>query len=128
MKIESIHETLVLPSRKLVVSSTDIDLSKKNSVDIFLLLIQESRGSAGGRGGGSGARRIQRVLGYTCEGGNCNIIIDTSADSEIEKFEIPYSAVAMDIKLEDGKDIVVQGVVDPILVKNYKQVIYNLPK
>lgn len=128
MKIESIHEILVLPSRKLVVSSIDIDLSKKNTADIFLLLVQESRGSAGGRGGGSGARRIERVLGYTCEGGNCNIIIDTSDDSVIEKFEIPYSAVAMDIKLDDGKDIVVQGVVDPILVKNYKQVIYNLPK
>jgi hypothetical protein len=38
---------------------------------------------------------------------------------EISKFEIPLSAVAMDIKLSDGVSKVVQGIVDDDLVKTY---------
>jgi hypothetical protein len=67
-------------------------------------------------------------LGYTCETGECRIIYDTSDESEIEKFEIPYSAVAMDISLEDGSEIVVQGIVDPALIKNYKDLISGLSR
>jgi hypothetical protein len=128
MASDSIHEIFVSHSRKLVVSSNEIDLSKRYPIDIFFLLVQESRGSAGGRGGGSGTRRIERVLGYTCETGECRIIYDTSDESEIEKFEIPYSAVAMDISLEDGNEIVVQGIVDPALIKNYKDLISGLSR
>jgi hypothetical protein len=118
--MNSIHDVFSLSSRKLIVSSTEIDLSKKVRVDIFFLLVQESRGSAGGRGGGSGTRRIERILGYTCENGECKNIFDTEDSSMIEKFEIPYSAVAMDIKLQDGNDLVVQGIVDPVLINDYK--------
>lgn len=125
--MNSIREIFALSDRKLIVSSTEIDLSKKIRVDIFFLLVQESRGSAGGRGGGSGTRHIERILGYTCENGECKNIFDTSDPLIIEKFEIPYSAVAMDIKLQDGKDLVVQGIVDSDLIKNYKNLIPKLP-
>jgi hypothetical protein len=118
--MNSIRDVFALSSRKLIVSSTEIDLSKKVRVDIFFLLVQESRGSAGGRGGGSGTRRIERILGYACENGECKNIFDTEDPSMIEKFEIPYSAVAMDIKLQNGNDLVVQGIVDPVLIKDYK--------
>jgi hypothetical protein len=118
--MNSIHDVFSLSSRKLIVSSTEIDLSKKVRVDIFFLLVQESRGSAGGRGGGSGTRRIERIVAYTCENGECKNIFDTEDSSMIEKFEIPYSAVAMDIKLQDGNDLVVQGIVDPVLINDYK--------
>jgi len=124
--MNSIHDVFALSSRKLIVSSTDIDLSKRNRNDIFFLVVQESRGSAGGRGGGSGVRRIERILGYTCDNGECRNSFDTSDESIIERFDIPYSAVAMDIKLQNGNDIVVQGIVDPDLVKSYKTVISKL--
>jgi hypothetical protein len=125
--LNSIQDVFSLSSRKLIVSSTEIDLSKKIRVDIFFLLVQESKGSAGGRGGGSGTRRIERILGYACENGECKNIFETYDPLVIEKFEIPYSAVAMDIKLQDGNDLVVQGIVDPDLINNYKNLIPKPP-
>ena len=126
MAMNSIEDAFALPSRKLLVSSTEIDLSKRNKIEIFFLIVQESRGSAGGRGGGSGSRRVERIFGYTCNNGECKIIFDTSDESKIEEFEIPYSAVAMDIRLQDGNSMVVQGVVDPDLIMKYKEIISKL--
>jgi len=124
--MSSIEDVFALPARKLLVSSTEIDLSRRNKIDIFFLIVQESRGSAGGRGGGSGSRRVERIFGYTCNNGECKIIFDTSDESKIEEFEIPYSAVAMDIRLQDGNSMVVQGVVDPDLIMKYKELIAKL--
>jgi hypothetical protein len=124
--MNSIEDVLALPARKLLVSSTEIDLSRRNKIDIFFLIVQESRGSAGGRGGGSGSRRVERIFGYTCNNGECKIMFDTSDESKIEEFEIPYSAVAMDIRLQDGNIMVVQGVVDPDLIMKYKELISKL--
>lgn len=121
--MSSIEDVFALPARKLLVSSTEIDLSRRNKIDIFFLIVQESRGSAGGRGGGSGSRRVERIFGYTCNNGECKIMFDTSDESKIEEFEIPYSAVAMDIRLQDGNSMVVQGVVDPDLIMKYKELI-----
>ncbi len=126
MAMNSIEDVFALPARKLLVSSTEIDLSKRNKIDIFFLIVQESRGSAGGRGGGSGSRRVERIFGYTCNNGECKIMFDTSDESKIEEFEIPYSAVAMDIRLQDGNIMVVQGVVDPDLIMKYKELISKL--
>ena len=126
MAMSSIEDVFALPARKLLVSSTEIDLSRRNKIDIFFLIVQESRGSAGGRGGGSGSRRVERIFGYTCNNGECKIIFDTSDESKIEEFEIPYSAVAMDIRLQDGNSMVVQGVVDPDLIMKYKELISKL--
>jgi hypothetical protein len=124
--MNSIEDVFALPARKLLVSSTEIDLSRRNKIDIFFLIVQESRGSAGGRGGGSGSRRVERIFGYTCNNGECKIMFDTSDESKIEEFEIPYSAVAMDIRLQDGNIMVVQGVVDPDLIMKYKELISKL--
>ena len=124
--MSSIEDVFALPARKLLVSSTEIDLSRTNEIDIFFLIVQESRGSAGGRGGGSGSRRVERIFGYTCNNGECKIMFDTSDESKIEEFEIPYSAVAMDIRLQDGNSMVVQGVVDPDLIMKYKEIISKL--
>ena len=126
MAMSSIEDVFALPARKLLVSSTEIDLSRRNKIDIFFLIVHESRGSAGGRGGGSGSRRVERIFGYTCNNGECKIIFDTSDESKIEEFEIPYSAVAMDIRLQDGNSMVVQGVVDPDLIMKYKEIISKL--
>jgi hypothetical protein len=110
-----------LPQRKLVVSENDIDLTKKSNNRIFILLVQESAGSAGGRAGGSGNRRISKVYGFSCIDDRCTRVFETEDESEIELFEIPYSAVAMDIVLSDGKPFVVQGLVDPGLVRSYDE-------
>lgn len=126
MSDDSIDAILQLPQRKLVVSQNDVYLDRQIRNEIFILMIEESRGSAGGRAAASGHRKIDRVYGFSCDGGNCSKFFDTADQSKIETFDIPYSAVAMDIKLSDGRPFVVQGIVDPEFVKSYRSVISNL--
>ena len=122
-----VSPVLQLPRRKLIVSSQEINL---NIVDgslqentIFVLMVKESSGSAGGRGGGSGMRKIDRILAFKITGNVDKQIFETQDSQEIEEFDIPYSAVAMDIVLESGVPYVVQGVVDPDMVNRYLGII-----
>lgn len=117
----SIDEILQLPQRKLVVAQSDVALDKKSKNEIFILMVEESKGSAGGRAAGSGQRKISRVYGFSCND-TCNKVFETDDPQKVEMFDIPYSAVAMDITLSDGTHYVVQGIVDPDFVTNYKAV------
>ena len=86
-------------------------------------MVKESSGSAGGRGGGSGMRKIDRILAFKITANGDEQIYETQDSQEIEEFDIPYSAVAMDIVMESGVPSVVQGVVDPDMVKGYLELI-----
>ena len=125
--INDIEYHLLRPQRKLVVSSKDINMSYPLENKLFFFMVDESKGSAGGRGGGSGHRKITRVMGFEFSDiSNINKVFDTNQDEIIEKFEIPYSAVAMDITLSDRKQFVVQGIVDPFLVQDYWKIIASV--
>jgi hypothetical protein len=126
MAEQSIDDVLVLSQRKLVVANTDIDLRSSNQNDIFILMVQESHGSAGGRAGGSGGRKIDKVIAFSCSKGVCNRYFETLEPEKIDQFEIPYSAVAMDIVLSTGKQVVVQGLIDPDIVNNYRELTNKL--
>jgi hypothetical protein len=123
---ESIDAILQLPQRKLVVAQNDVYLDKQAKNEIFILVVEESRGSAGGRAAGSGHRRIERIYGFTCNGGACTKFFESGEQNKVDQFDIPYSAVAMDIRLSDGRPYVVQGIVDPDFVVSYRSVISNL--
>ncbi len=126
------------PQRKLIVSQKEITLNnsqksenKNDSNIIFVLIVEESKGSAGGRGGGSGSRRLERIIGFEAFGignnsnnnNNDNYKIkkffETDDQDIIERFDIPYSAVAMDIVLASGESFVVQGIVDKEMIESY---------
>ncbi|MDQ2685681.1 MAG: hypothetical protein M3Y25_07550 [Thermoproteota archaeon] len=127
MKERDLSNTIRLPQRKLIVSSKDIDLSKtmdsNSATTVFVLMVKESIGSAGGRGGGSGMRKIEKILGFEIKTNGDRLIYESSSEAEIEKFEIPYSAVALDIILGTGESYVVQGIVDAQLISNYLMII-----
>jgi hypothetical protein len=116
---ELIEDILMLHGRRIIVADSEIDFSEKKMNDIFILFVEESRGSAGGRAAGSGFRKISRIMRFTCRNGECVKSFETEDPELIELFDIPYSAVAMDIKLSDGQQIVVQGIVDHSLVMSY---------
>lgn len=118
-------ESIILSSqRKLLVIYDELDLTDLSSYNqVFILLVEESKGSAGGRGGGSGHRKIVQVIGFKIDNKNIEKIYETKDENIIEKFEIPYSAVAMDIKLSDGKEFVVQGIMDQNMIKDYNTII-----
>jgi hypothetical protein len=128
MDMESrLNQVLQIPKRKLIVSLDDITLNTDNSSEsenvVFVLMVEESPGSAGGRGGGSGNRKIDKITGFRIKDGKDVKIFETENPDVIEKFDIPYNAVAMDIVLESGDPFVVQGVVDDDLVKSYLKLI-----
>ena len=116
----SIENILQLPQRKLVVSQTEINLSTKTKNEIFILMVHESRGSGGGRGGGSGIRKIEKIFGFSCENGKCIKYFETDDDEKIQQFDIPYSAVAMEIQLSMGGQLIVQGIDDLEFIKSYQ--------
>jgi hypothetical protein len=117
---------LLSTQRKLIVIYDELDLSNLSSYNqIFILLVEESKGSAGGRGGGSGHRKIVQVMGFKIDNKNIEKIYDTKDENIIEKFDIPYSALAMDIKLSDGRQIVVQGIIDQNMIKDYNHIIFS---
>ena len=119
----SLEEVLLIPTRKLVVASTDIDLRKSEDCTVFVLLVEESLGSAGGRAGGSGSRKIGRILGFKRHQSRNDLIIDSQELEIINRFDVPYSAVALDIILSTGRESVVQGIVDSILIEEYMQIV-----
>src|SRR6476661_4344372 len=120
----NLDEVIKLPKRKLVVSLNDIILDKKNHENIiFILMVEESFGSAGGRGGGSGNRKIDKILGFKIKDNKDIKIFETDDAELIEKFDIPYNAVAMDIVLESGEPYVVQGIMDQEIIKSYLKII-----
>ena len=59
-----------------------------------MLLVEESFGSAGGRAGGSGSRKIGRILGFKRHLSRTDLIIDSQETETINQFDVPYSAVA----------------------------------
>ena len=122
--MNELESILLNHQRKLLVTYKELDLADISSFNqIFILLIEESKGSAGGRGGGSGSRKINQIIGFRIEDKNVKKIYETNEKDLIELFEIPYSAVAMDITLSDGKQIVVQGIIDPDMITNYNNII-----
>lgn len=128
MDMESrLNQVLQIPKRKLIVSLNDITLKRDGSESenvVFVLMVEESLGSAGGRGGGSGNRKIDKIMGFRIKDSNKDVkIFETENPDVIEKFDIPYNAVAMDIVLESGDPFVVQGVVDGDLVQSYLRLI-----
>jgi hypothetical protein len=123
--LETIDEVLLQDGRKLVVSKQEINLTTKMPNDVFVLLVEESRGTAGGRAAGSGSRRVSKIIGFSCNNSKCVNSFATDKPEIIEQLELPYSAVAMDIKLSDGRELVVQGLVDPELVTSYKSQLQN---
>ena len=122
----SIDAILQLPQRKLVVAQYDVCLDGQEKNEIFILMVEESRGSAGGRAAGSGHRRVERIYGFICDGGACTKFFESGDQDKVDQFDIPYSAVAMDIRLTDGRPYVVQGIVDSDLVGSYRSIISNL--
>ena len=85
----SLEEVLLLPIRKLVVASTDIDLRKSEDCIVFILLVEESFGSAGGRAGGSGSRKIGRILGFKRLQSKMDMLIDSREMEIIDRFDVP---------------------------------------
>jgi hypothetical protein len=111
--------------RKIFVVKGSIDLrAKDDDTYIFVLELLTGRlGSAGGRVGGIGERKIQKLHCFRIQNRDCTKIFETEDAEQLEKFELPYHAAGLSIILPDGTEKVVTGVVDPEVIERYNEVI-----
>ena len=119
----TIEAELRQQNRKILVCRKDLDFTKTYMNVIMIFVVEESRGSAGGRAAGYGSRRISKIVCFSNERGNYDKIFESCDEETILQFEIPYSAVALDIKLADGSQLVMQGIIDPEKVESYMRLI-----
>ena len=119
----TIEAELRQQNRKILVCRKDLDFTKTYVNVIMIFVVEESRGSAGGRAAGYGSRRISKIVCFSNEHGNYDKIFESCEEETILQFEIPYSAVALDIKLADGSQLVMQGIIDPEKIESYMPLI-----
>lgn len=125
--VESLNELGELLSgkaRKLVVSQYPVNLTSTDKDNqIYILELVSRSTAAGGRAGGFGERRAQKIYCFSCKRGVWTKKLEISDEEKIQNFELPYHASGMDVVLPDGRQIVVAGVVDPEFIKSYNQLV-----
>jgi hypothetical protein len=111
--------------RRILVAENPVDLKAlggKNS--IFVLQLPEGGSlAAGGRAGGFGVRKIEKLYAFHYEDGAVRKLFEVDSPEKLENFELPYHAAGTPIIMPDGSERVISGVIDPEFVANYKQVI-----
>ncbi len=114
---------LLLEKRRIILIAEDsVDLGSLQGKNlIYILELPEGSTAAGGRAGGFGERRIQKVYCFRYENGACEKILETDDPEVLERFELPYHAAGLPVVLRDGTEMIVSGVVDPELVQSYRQ-------
>ncbi|HUK51567.1 MAG TPA: hypothetical protein VLV18_11055 [Terriglobales bacterium] len=109
--------------RRIFVTEGPIDLTTNAGTNCVYVLELPGAvpGAAGGRIGGLGERRVQRVLCFRKENDRWVKVYETDIGEKVEKFDLPYHAAGLDVVLPDGSTRVVSGVVDPELVRSYNE-------
>ncbi len=111
-------------SRRLFVAENPIDLSVKEGENcIYILeLPTTAPGSAGGRVGGIGERKIQKAYCFRQTTGKWLKLYETESADKLERFNLPYHAAGLSVRLPDQTERVVSGVVDPEVIAEYNQI------
>lgn len=86
-----------------------------------LQLPANALGAAGGRVGGIGERRVEKIYCFRQEAGNWIKVYETEEPAKLERFELPYHAAGLGVVLTDGSEKVVSGVVDEEFIRAYNE-------
>jgi hypothetical protein len=122
--LDELARLLAEKGRRIFVADNPIDLtSLEGTRSIYVLQLLEDSHSAGGRVGGFGERRIEKLYYFHLEGAHCRKVYETEDSRRLGRFELPYHAAGLQVVLPDGSTRVVSGVVDSELVSSYSQVI-----
>jgi len=112
-------------SRRLFVAENPIDLSMMEGENcVYVLELPASAlGTAGGRVGGIGERKIQKAYCFRQVAGRWMKLYETESSDKLERFNLPYHAAGLSVRLPDGSEKVVSGVVDPEFIRGYNQLV-----
>ena len=120
-----LYELVLLLSeknRRIFVAGNPIDFTVDNgSNSVYVLDLPEaSPGSAGGRIGGVGERKITRLICFRQHNGRWTKVYETEDRVRLNELELPYHATGLSVILPDGTQRVVSGVVDEEFVLMYE--------
>jgi len=112
-------------SRRIFVAEFHIDLRENQGRNcIYVLQLPTSApGAAGGRIGGIGERRVEKLYCFRQENGKWIKVYETDDPGKLERFELPYHAAGLSVVLPDGSEKVVSGVVDEEFVRIYNETV-----
>jgi len=125
MPLQELSRLAIEKNRRLFVAENTIDLSLKEGENcVYVLELPGSApGAAGGRVGGIGERNIQKAYCFRQASGRWLKIYETDSADKLERFSLPYHAAGLSVRLPDGSEKVVSGVVDPGLIEEYNRIV-----
>lgn len=122
--LEELTILLSEKGRRILVAETPVDLkSLQGENSVFVLQLPEGSSAAGGRAGGFGERRVEKLYAFQIGKGACRKLFEVDSPEKLDRFELPYHAAGTPVVLPDGSEKVVSGVIDPEFVQSYKQVV-----
>lgn len=123
--MEELTQLAMEKSRRIFVTENHFDLRANEGRNcVYVLQLPTSApGAAGGRIGGIGERRIQKISCFRQENGKWIKAYEIENPEKLEKFELPYHAAGLSVVLPDGSEKVVSGVVDQEFVQRYNETI-----
>jgi hypothetical protein len=122
--LEELAALLSEKGRRLFVAENDVNLkSLEGENSIFVLQLPEGSMAAGGRAGGFGERRVEKLYAFHYADGACRKLFEVNSPEKLEKYEVPYHAAGTPVVLPDGSEKIVSGVIDPEFVESYKRIV-----
>src|SRR5712692_4345892 len=122
--LEELAGLIIEKGRKILVAENPVDLKSLHGANsVFILQLPEGSSAAGGRAGGFGERRLEKLYCFHYEDGACRKLYEVDSPEKLERFDLPYHAAGTPVILPDGSEKVISGVIDPEFVESYKQVV-----
>jgi hypothetical protein len=122
--LEELASLISEKGRRLFVAENEVNLkSLQGENSIFVLQLPEAGMAAGGRAGGFGERRVEKLYAFHYSNGVCRKLFELASPEKLERFEVPYHASGTPMILPDGSERIVSGVIDPGFVESYKRVV-----
>jgi hypothetical protein len=121
--LEELSLLITEKGRRILVAQSPVDLKTlQGENSVYILQLPEDSHAAGGRAGGFGERRVEKIYAFHYQDGACRKLFEVESPEKLEKFELPYHAAGTPVILPDGSEKVISGVIDPDFVESYKQV------
>lgn len=121
--LEELANLIGEKGRRVMVAQNPVDLKTlKGENSVYILQLPGDSHVAGGRAGGFGERRVEKLYAFHYQDGVCRKLFEVEAPKKLERFELPYHATGTPVILPDGSEKVISGVIDPEFVEGYKQI------
>lgn len=121
--VEELATLLAQKGRRILVAEKPVDLqSLRGHNSVYVLQLPEGSLAAGGRAGGFGERRIEKLYAFHYEDGSCRKLFETDSPEKLDRFELPFHAAGTPVVLPDGSERIISGVIDPEFVESYKRI------